>query len=287
MRIDAHQHYWKIDRGDYGWITPAMPSLYRDFMPADLAEHLGKHGIEGTIAVQAAPTVEETEYLFALADRTDSIVGVVGWLDLFDPSHRRHYERFKQHPKFVGFRLMIQEIPEASRTLELAFVEALREYAREDVPVDLLLKSNQLESLNRLLNEAPGLRGVIDHIAKPSIASGEFEPWAEQMKQAASHPNIYCKLSGMVTEADHRSWKPEHFERYIGHVLELFGPHRVLFGSDWPVCLLAAEYDEVVSVLDQAIPRTWGERERAALFGNNARDFYKLGHSVTDGGSLR
>lgn len=277
MRIDAHQHYWKIDRGDYGWITPELPKLYRDYMPEHLAEHLIKHDIAGTIAVQAAPTVEETEYLFALADRSDSILGVVGWLDLFDPLHRRHFERYKRHPKFVGFRIMIQEMPAASRVLESAFVEALREYAQEDVPIDLLLKSNQLDSLNRLLNEAPGLRGVIDHIAKPPIASGSYEPWAEQMKQAAAHPNIYCKLSGMVTEADHRSWEPEQFVRYIHHVLDLFGPHRVLFGSDWPVCLLAAEYDEVVSVLEQAIPRAWGERERAALFGDNARTFYKIG----------
>ncbi|MFC5529228.1 amidohydrolase family protein [Cohnella yongneupensis] len=277
MRVDAHQHYWKIDRGDYGWITPALPKLYRDFMPADLAEYLTKHGIEGTIAVQAAPTIEETDYLLELADRSESILGVVGWLDLFDPSHRRQYERFKQHPKFVGFRMMIQELPDASRILEPAFVEALRGYARDDVPVDLLLKSDQLDTLNRLLNEVPGLRGVIDHIAKPPIASGlQFEAWAEQMKRAASHPNIRCKLSGMVTEADHKSWKPEQFVRYIRHVLDLFGPDRVLFGSDWPVCLLAAEYDEVVNVLEQAIPQAWGVQERAALFGNNARSFYKL-----------
>ncbi|MBO9597352.1 MAG: amidohydrolase family protein, partial [Cohnella sp.] len=266
MRIDAHQHYWTIDRGDYGWIAPDLPKLYRDYLPEHLAGHLSKHDMAGTIAVQAAPTVEETEYLLALADRTDTILGVVGWLDLFDPSHRQHYERYKRHPKFVGFRLMIQEMQDASQVLDPAFVEALREYAREDVPVDLLLKSNQLETLNRMLNEAPGLRGVIDHIAKPPIASGSFEPWAEQMERAAAHPNIYCKLSGMATEADHRSWKPEQFERYIRHVLDLFGPHRVMFGSDWPVCLLAAEYDEVVSLLEQSIPRHWGENERAALY---------------------
>lgn len=277
MRIDAHQHYWTIDRGDYGWITSELPILYRDYMPEHLAEHLSKHGIAGTIAVQAAPTAAETEYLFSLADRSDSIVGVVGWLDLFDPLHRQHYERYKKHPKFVGFRLMIQETPDASRILDPAFVEALREYAREDVPVDLLLKSHQLDSLNLLLDEVPGLRGVIDHLAKPPIASGSFEPWAEQMERAASHPNIYCKLSGMVTEADHRAWKPEQFERYITHVLDLFGPDRVMFGSDWPVCLLAAEFDEVVGVLERAIPQTYGERERAALFGDNAAIFYKLG----------
>ncbi len=276
MRIDAHQHYWKIDRGDYGWITPELPILYRDYLPEHLAGHLSKHDMAGTVLVQAAPTVEETEYMLALAERTDSILGVVGWLELFDPSHRRQFERYKQHPKFVGFRIMIQEMPDASSVLEQAFIDALRWYAREDVPVDLLLKSDQLDALNRLLDEAPGLRGVIDHIAKPPIASGSFEPWAAQMELAAAHPNIYCKLSGMVTEADHRSWKPEQFERYIRHALDLFGPHRVMFGSDWPVCLQAAEYDEVVSVLERAIPSGWSEQERAALYGGNAARFYKL-----------
>jgi len=281
MRIDAHQHYWSIKRGDYGWITPELTKLHRDYLPEHLAGHLSKYEIAGTIAVQAAPTVEETDYLLALADRTESILGVVGWLDLFDPSHRRHYEHYKQHPKFVGFRMMIQELPDASQILKPSIVDALRDYAREDLPVDLLLKSHQLEVLNLLLNEVPGLRGVIDHIAKPPIAAGSFEPWAKQMERAAAYPNIYCKLSGMVTEADHRSWKPEQIERYIHHVLALFGPNRVMFGSDWPVCLLAAEYDEVVDVLERAIPSSWGERERAALYGDNAARFYKLGsHGV-------
>jgi len=126
VRIDAHQHYWKIERGDYGWITPEYPVLYRDYLPADLAPHLNRHRLDGTILVQAAPTIAETEFILALAESDDSILGVVGWLDLFDPAHREHYERFRRHPKFVGFRLMIQDMPDAGRILEPAFVEALR-----------------------------------------------------------------------------------------------------------------------------------------------------------------
>jgi len=276
LRIDAHQHYWSMSRSDYGWITPDLPALYRDFMPEDLDDDLKKHRIDGTIVVQAAPTIEETEYLFTLADRSDSIIGVVGWLDLFDPLHREHYERYRQHPKFVGFRLMIQDMSDASRVLEHSFVEALQEYATLDVPVDLLVTSNQLDVLNELLDAVPGLRGVIDHIGKPRIAERIVKPWAEQLERAAKHPKLHCKLSGMVTEAEHQSWKPEQFHPYIEHALHVFGVDRVMFGTDWPVCLLAASYDDVVEVLQGSLPQAWSEQDRAKLFGENARRFYKL-----------
>lgn len=275
MRIDAHQHYWKIERGDYGWITPELPTLYRDLLPEHLRPSLSRHRIDGTIAVQAAPTVEETEYLLGLAAREPSILGVVGWLDLHDPNHREHYRRMAAHPKFVGFRVMIQEMPDASRILEPAFVEVLRSYAEEDVPVDLLLRSDQLGPLIRLLRLVPNLRGVVDHIAKPAIAEGRLEPWLSQMSEIAGHPGIYCKLSGMVTEADHAEWQYEQFRPYVRHTLELFGPERVLFGSDWPVCLLAAEYDEVFEVIERSLPERWGAAERARLYGLNAKEFYK------------
>ncbi|WP_239616745.1 amidohydrolase family protein [Cohnella mopanensis] len=275
MRLDAHQHYWTMSRKDYGWITPELPTLYRDYLPEHLVPHLADHRLDGTILVQAAPTIEETDYILKLADESDSIVGVVGWLDLNDPDHRTHFERFRKHPKFVGFRIMIQEMPDASAILEPHFVKALRSYAEEDFPIDLLVVAHQLEPLAELLDQVPGLRGVIDHIGKPRIAAGEMEPWLSQMKRIAGHPGMYCKLSGMVTEADHRQWEPEHFTPYIQHVLELFGSNRVMFGSDWPVCLLSATYDQVVDVLEQALPNGWGERERAALFGLNAKEFYK------------
>ncbi|MDQ6417964.1 amidohydrolase family protein [Paenibacillus sp. LHD-117] len=276
MRIDAHQHYWTMSRTDYGWITEELPLLYRDYLPEHLEAQLKKHKMDGTILVQAAPTLGETEYILTLADRTSSILGVVGWLDLFDPNHREQFDRFRQHPKFAGFRIMIQDMPDASRILENSFVEALREYAKRDVPVDLLVKSDQLDVLCELLDAVPGLRGVIDHIGKPRIAEQAFEPWAAQIERASKHPKIYCKLSGMVTEADHQTWKPEQFKPYIEHVLRVFGSERVMFGTDWPVCLLAASYDEVVDVLEGALPEEWGEQERANLFGDNAKTFYKL-----------
>ncbi|MHA6480911.1 amidohydrolase family protein [Paenibacillus sp. strain BS8-2] len=276
MRIDAHQHYWSISRTDYGWITPELPVLYRDYLPGDLDDHRLKHHINGTILVQAAPTVDETEYLLSLAAEADSVLGVVGWLDLFDADHQTYYERYLQHPKFVGFRVMIQDMDDAGAIMQPSFVEALRTYAAMDVPVDLLVKSNQLDSLNELLDAVPNLRGVIDHIGKPNIAAGEFEPWASLMERASLHPRLYCKLSGMVTEADHGAWKPEQFQRYIEHILRLFGPDRVMFGSDWPVCLLAGSYDEVIELLEGSLPSGWGADAREKLFGDNARRFYKL-----------
>ncbi|GIO11877.1 amidohydrolase [Cohnella xylanilytica] len=276
MRIDAHQHYWKIARGDYGWIGPELPILYRDYGPADLKPHLDRHRLDGTIVVQAAPTLEETEYLLELAEKDETILGVVGWLDPNDPNHLEHYERFAGYPKFVGFRVMIQEMPDANAVLEPGFVEALRIYADMGVPVDLLVKSHQLDPLVRLIDLVPDLRGVIDHLAKPRIAAGELEPWRSRMSELAANPNLYCKISGLATEADHSRWKTEDFRPYIRHALEAFGPKRVLFGSDWPVCRLAAEYDQVVDIVEKALPDGWGEEERARLYGLNAKEFYRI-----------
>lgn len=276
MRIDAHQHYWKLERGDYGWPTPELPVLYRDFLPDDLLPHLHQHHVDQTIVVQAAPTLEETDYLLSLSDESGTIAGVVGWLNLNDPDFLIHYKRFSEHPKYVGFRVMIQEMPDASVILEPHFVDALRYFAEKEVPVDLLVVSNQLEPVVQLLELVPGLRAVIDHIAKPRIADGVMEPWKSQMAAIARHPNIYCKLSGMVTEANHKEWKPEDFTAYIRHALDMFGTERVIFGSDWPVCLLTADYGEVVDVLTHSLPQDWSELDKARLFGLNAREFYKL-----------
>ncbi|MEK0315665.1 amidohydrolase family protein [Cohnella sp. 56] len=276
MRIDAHQHYWRIERGDYGWIGPEIPVLYRDYLPSDLQPHMEAHRLDGSIVVQAAPTPEETDFILSLADKHDSIKGVVGFLDLEDDGHGAHFERFVRHPKFVGFRIMIQDMPDAGAILSDTYIEALRSYEKRGVAVDLLVKSDQLDPVIELMKRVPGLRGVIDHIAKPRIAMGTMEPWASQIKQLSAYPNLYCKLSGMVTEADHTDWHAEQFVPYIRHVLDCFGQDRVMFGSDWPVCLLAAGYDEVVDIVKRALPDAWGEAEKEKLFGNNAKVFYRL-----------
>lgn len=277
MRIDAHQHYWSIGRGDYGWITPELPVLYRDFLAEHLAPHLEKHRLEGTILVQAAPTLEETKFILSIADREPTVLGVVGWLDLFDSNHWQTYESLRSNPKFVGFRVMIQDMPDSSRILEEPFVRALSRYAEADVPVDLLVAFAQLPHVVQLLERVPGLRGVIDHIGKPPITSGELEPWLQSIKEIAHFPGIYCKLSGMVTEAEHHNWKPQQIAPYMDAVLHLFGPRRIMYGSDWPVCLLSAPYDNVIELAESALPADWGNEERSKLFGGNAAVFYKLG----------
>jgi L-fuconolactonase len=276
IRIDAHQHYWKIARNDYGWITPDIPMLYRDFLPEDLLPHLKEHHLNGTIVVQAAATLAETEYILSLSEASETILGVVGWLDFNDPAYREHFARFSSHPKFVGFRVMIQEMSDPNLILEPHFIEAFAYFAANDVPIDLLVVSHQLDAVVKLLKRVPGLRGVIDHIGKPRIAEGVLEPWKSQLAEIARYPGIYCKLSGMVTEVDHQNWQPSDFTAYIRYVIGVFGTDRILFGSDWPVCLLAASYDETMDVLLQALPEPWSEADNAKLFGENAAVFYKL-----------
>jgi L-fuconolactonase len=275
-RIDAHQHYWSLHRDDYGWLTPELPVLYRDFLPDDLSVHLAEQKIDGTIVVQAAATLAETKYILGLADRSDSIVGVVGWLNLHDPAYKKHLADFLQNPKFVGIRLMIQEMKDANEVLDSDLIEAIRYLASLELPVDLLLTSKQLPAVIRLLELVPDLRGVIDHIAKPQIADGHLEPWKSQLAQIAANPRIYCKLSGMVTEADHQRWRTDDLKPYIQHAIEIFGPKRIMFGSDWPVCLLAASYSQVVEALEQSLPPNWSAELREDLFGGNAAAFYKL-----------
>lgn len=276
MRIDAHQHYWKLERGDYDWLTPDMEILYRDYEPCDLAAALQEQRIDKTIVVQAAATTEETEYLLSLADDNDTIAAVVGWVDLTDAGGMEQLEQFREHPKFAGFRIMIQDMPDATVVLEPNYIKALQQVEAMQLPVDLLVKSDQLDVLTALMKHVPQLQGVVNHIAKPRIAEGIWEPWAIQMKELAQYPNLYCKLSGMVTEADHAGWQQEDFNAYIQMVIACFGWDRIMYGSDWPVCLLAADYSEVLQVLIAALPEDVTVEQREKLFGNNAIQFYRL-----------
>jgi L-fuconolactonase len=275
MRIDSHQHYWKISRNDYGWITPEMPVLYRDFLEKDLRPHLEKNRIDKTIVVQAAPTLEETEFILSLSENSETIAGVVGWIDIEARSYKEQLDRLIKNPKFVGIRIMIQDMPDEKVILKPNVLEAFSYFAEIDIPVDLLVRSNQLAVVLELLKHVP-LRAVIDHIAKPDIKHGFIDPWKSQMKQIAQYPQIYCKLSGMVTEADHHDWKKEDFIPYVQHIMSEFGVNRVMYGSDWPVCLLSASsYEDVYHLLKETLPQlTEDEEER--IFGGNALEFYKL-----------
>lgn len=276
MKLDAHQHYWKLSRGDYGWLTPELGVLYRDYLPEDLKPLLATNGIDRTIVVQAAPTVEETEFMLELSNSEESIAGVVGWLDLEADDFGKQLERLRQHPRFVGLRPMLQELEDEQWILQDRVLENVKLMADWRVPLDILINPGHLPHIVRLLEAVPGLRGVVDHLAKPDIRSGVFEPWSRDLAEVSKHEGVYCKLSGMVTEADPNGWKTEDFTPYVHHVVEHFGTKRVMFGSDWPVCLLAADYGQVVRLLEDALPGGLDPEAMEDIFGGNAAHFYGI-----------
>jgi L-fuconolactonase len=276
MRIDSHQHYWRVDRGDYHWMTPQAGVLYRDYLPADLHPLLSLHGIQKTIVVQAAQTYAETNFLLELAAKDDSIAGVVGWLDMDSPDFRQQFERYRKHAKFVGIRPMLQDIADDKWILRPQVLDSLRLMANADFPFEFLTHPRHLPFVLQVLDQVPELRAVIDHISKPEIRAGKLEPWKHWIAEASRHKNLYCKLSGMITEADHHCWSVSDLRPYVEHVFECFGPDRVMFGSDWPVCLLAGSYDQVVAALQEILsPMLSADTERK-IFGENAERFYKL-----------
>lgn len=276
MRIDAHQHYWRLARGDYFWMTPDMTVLYRDYQPSDLAPHLATHDIAKTVLVQAADTVAETEYLLELATQHDSIAGVVGWLDMESPHFEGELERLKAHPKFKGIRPMIQDIEDDTWMLRSKVRQNFRVLVEHGIAYDFLTHPCHLKHALEIIRTTPGLRCVVDHISKPRIKDGTLDPWRDDLAAIAKHDNVYCKFSGLVTEADHDHWTLEHLRPYAEHVVACFGVDRVMFGSDWPVCLLAASYDQVIDTAEQLLEPHLDAPSRKAVFGGNAARFYQL-----------
>lgn len=274
MRIDGHQHYWEPARDDYGWLMPDKGILYRDYLPQHLKPHLDEHRMARTIVVQAAPTVEETVYMLGLSERDPSIAGVVGWLDFEAPTFAEIFEKLRANPKFVGVRPMIQDLPE-DWLLRPQVVAHMKLLEAEGFPVDLQLRPFLMDAAAALLEQVPKLRAVVDHIAKPE--PGEpVDQWALRMKRLADYPNVYCKISGLVPEVYGAAWSAEQIKPYVSAVLACFGPERVFFGSDWPVCLLSATYDQVVSLAESLLPDEWTEAQRDGFWGGNAAAFYRL-----------
>ncbi|NIK78754.1 L-fuconolactonase [Paenibacillus castaneae] len=276
MRIDAHQHYWQLSRNDYGWLTPESPTLYRDYMPNDLEQLLKGHGITKTIVVQAAATVEETEFLLSLCETHHSIAGVVGWLDFEQDNFVETFERLRENRYFIGVRIMLQSIDASNYLQRPQVIHHLRWLEKSGFPVDLLFHSVQFPAILKLLELVPNLNAVVDHIGKPQISQQEVSPWQEWITEVAEYPQMYCKLSGMVTEGNIADWVESDFSFYVKHVVKAFGLKRVIFGSDWPVCLLAASYDQTVSVLLNNLPDELTKQQLNDVFGNNAIHFYQL-----------
>ena len=276
MKIDAHQHFWTPARGDYFWMPPDHPILTRPYHPADLAPLLHSHGIERTVLVQAAPTVAETEYMLGIADTHDSVAGVVGWIDFEDPTDKAVLERLAQHPKFLGVRPMIQDIPDDSWMLRADVQWAYQALIDLDLSFDALGFPRHLAPFHRVLSQYPDMRVVIDHCMKPQVRDHPdgFEAWAEGMTRLAQDTGAFCKLSGVVTETD-EGWTVDLLRPYVEHVLDIFGADRVMWGSDWPVCTLQASYAEWHDAADQ-LTSACSASERAAIFGGTAQRFYRL-----------
>ncbi|MBS4206060.1 amidohydrolase family protein [Lederbergia citrea] len=276
MRIDAHQHYWNLDNKHTDWPTPDLTAIYRNFLPEDLEAHLKQHSIDKTIVVQASPDLDENEFLLDLAGHHDSIGGIVGWIDLSSEEFPEHFARLKSNPKFVGIRPMLQSMDDDQWILRPEVKKNIKILIENDFPIDILIYPKHLPYIVELLEEFPKLRAVIDHCAKPNIKDQQWGSWADGMKKVCKFDSVMCKLSGLVTETDHQSWKINDFKPYIKHVINCFGTSRIMFGSDWPVCILAASYDEVVKIVTEHLPENLTVEEKELLFGGNAKKFYKL-----------
>ena len=275
MRLDSHQHFWSYIPEQYPWI-PKGSALARDWLPADLAALQAPLGFDGCIAVQAQQTVAETEWLLSLADQDPRIRGVVGWVDLQDDRVEDDLARLSKHPRLVGIRHVVQDEPDDRFMLRPAFQRGIGRLQGFRLRYDILIYPKQLPAALQLVRAFPEQPFVLDHIAKPFIRTGALSPWREQIQELARHPHVLCKVSGMVTEADHQSWGMDDFIPFLDVVFEAFGVGRLMFGSDWPVCLLAGSYARVVGLLEEYVrTRTsLGSAEAQGLWGPNAARFY-------------
>lgn len=274
MRIDAHQHFWRFDPVRDAWITEEMSVLRRDFLPGELEGLLAANGVDGTVAVQADQSEAETVFLLELARAHPFILGVVGWVDLLAAELDQRLEHFSTDERFRGVRHIAQAEADdfLSRPDVMGGIGALGKFG---LTYDILVYPRQLPGALELVDALPNQPFVIDHMAKPLVARGVLEPWAARMREMALHPNVFCKLSGLVTEASWAGWAPEDFRPYLDVALEAFGPDRLMFGSDWPVCRLAGEYQEVLALVE-AYVRALSTAEQEKIFGGTAAAFYGL-----------
>jgi L-fuconolactonase len=275
MHIDSHQHCWVYDPREYGWIDDSMALLRRDFLPIDLKPELDRTGFAGAVVVQARQTLEETRWLLELAASASYIKGVVGWVDLRSPQVRSQLEAFDGNPKLVGVRHIVQSEPDDHFLLQPNFLRGISVLGEFDLAYDILIYPKHLPVAAEFVRHFPGLRFVLDHLAKPPIKNGELRAWERGLRELASLPNVLCKLSGLVTEADWQQWKPEQFVSYLDVAFECFGPERLMIGSDWPVCTVAASYVETIDIVKDYLSR-FTEEAREAVLGGNAARFWKL-----------
>jgi L-fuconolactonase len=275
MHIDAHQHFWRYNQREYGWIDESMAALRRDFLPGDLKPELERNRFQGCVAVQARQTLEETRWLLELAERAPFILGVVGWMDLRSPRLRFELESFVGKSKLVGVRHIVQSEPDERFLLQRDFLRGITMLEEFNLTYDILIYPRHLPVAAEFVALFPRQRFVLDHLAKPPIKSGAVDAWARGIRELAAFPNVYCKVSGLVTEADSRTWKPEDIRPYLDAAFECFGPSRMMIGSDWPVCTVAAPYSRVMNVVKDYLGK-YSAEEREAVLGGNAATFWRL-----------
>jgi L-fuconolactonase len=275
IKIDSHQHFWKFDPVRYSWIDKTMSVIQRDFMPADLEPILKKYSIDGCVAVQADQSETETEFLLNLAENNAFIKGVVGWVDLRADDIGKRLEYFSQFKKLRGFRHVLQGEADRALMLNPQFTKGISALKAHDFTYDILIFPDQLGYTHQFVKTYGGHRFVIDHIAKPDIRTKNIEKWANGIKAIAKNENVWCKVSGMITEADWYGWVLTDFEPYLDVVFEAFGSKRVMFGSDWPVCNVAGGYQQMLSLVKNYTSKLSVD-EQAQFWGLNAIEFYKL-----------
>lgn len=275
MHIDAHQHFWIYSPGEYGWIDDSMAALRRDFLPNDLQPELESGGFDGSVAVQARQSLEETRWLLELAESSKWILGVVGWVDLRSPDVRSQLQALTHNPKLVGVRHIVQSEIDDRFLLQPDFLRGISALEEFDLAYDILIYTKHLPVAAEFVHRFPRQRFVLDHLAKPPIKSGDIDFWAKGIRRLAEFPNLFCKLSGLVTEADWQNWEPEQIVPFLDVAFEAFGPDRLMIGSDWPVCLVAASYARWVEVVKTYLLRQTQEY-RDRMLGGNAQRFWRL-----------
>ncbi len=275
MRLDAHQHFWRYNPAEHVWMTDAMGVLKRDYLPEDLKPLIDQAGLQGTLAVQARQNLRETEWLLELARQSGFIRGVVGWVDLCSPQVREQLEKYAQPSKLKGVRHVVHDEPDDRFMLRPEFLRGLSALSEFNLTYDLLLFPGHLPVSVEVVKQFPRQKFVLDHLAKPLIKSRAVSPWEADIRALARFENVYCKVSGLVTEAAWRQWKSADFKRYLDIVFDCFGVDRLMFGSDWPVCTLSADYDEVVQIVQDYV-RPFTEEVQEKIFGRNAADFYGI-----------
>lgn len=274
-RIDAHQHFWKYNAAEYGWIDDSMAALRRDFLPADAAREMASAGGGACVAVQARQSLEETRWLLSLAKDNPQIAGVVGWFDLQSADVWAQLDRFAAHPKLVGVRHIVQGEADDRFLVRPAFRRGIAQLEAFGLPYDVLIYPRHLPVASEFVSQFERQRFVLDHLGKPDIRGGERRIWERDLRRLAAHPNVYAKLSGLTTEADWKRWTPAQIRPYLDVAFDCFGAERLMIGSDWPVCTVAADYARTMAVVTDYVSAL-GSADRDAVLGGTAQRFWDL-----------